>query len=218
MSPSIQVVDSHLQGQGDLYVNSFYTAIVIKRIETVFGSAFDSFTGKVGYSCLHDCGPHGSCRCGLCVKGGNELNCNIPDCAECGSGNFIFFIIILFPMLSAIFLLGLFIVRTLVTSANFHQEDLFAILGYRCCLFNARLFRYRSLPRTLKSFLGRASVLWMLPPLPMIVLSLASAAILFLVFMSSFWKNIEFIYSILPEELFPSDHMMVVAEITLVQS
>ncbi|KAK3797882.1 hypothetical protein RRG08_052481 [Elysia crispata] len=85
VSPSIQVVDSHLQGQGDLYVNSFYTAIVIKRIETVFGSAFDSFTGKVGYSCLHDCGPHGSCRCGLCVKGGNKLNCNIPDCAECGS-------------------------------------------------------------------------------------------------------------------------------------
>ncbi|RUS78299.1 hypothetical protein EGW08_013934 [Elysia chlorotica] len=215
VSPSIKEVNYYIYGHGAPYRNRFYSAIVMNRVESVLRSAVDSFLGKAGYSCLHDCGPHGSCRCGVCVQGGNELNCNIPECEECDRGSFILFIVILFPMLLSLVLLMFFVIRTLVVSANFNQEDLFAILGYRCCLFNAKLFRYRSLPRTLRSVLGRASVLWRLPPLPMVLVSLTVSTILSFLFMMSFLENFKYIYSILPEELFPSDHLMVVAEISL---
>ena len=215
VSSSIQVKDSILYGQGEPFSSRFYTAIVMNRVKSVLKSAFDSFVGKIGYSCLHDCGPHGSCRCGICVRGGNKLNCHIPDCSECSSESFILFFTIIIPIVSTALLMTFYIVRALVISAKFNQEDLFNILGYRCCLFNIGLFRSRTIPRRFKSYLGRVSVLCRLPPIPMIVLTLTVLAFLSLVLYRNFYRNLEFVYSILPEELFPSDHLMIAAEIRI---
>lgn len=213
LSPDIEVIHTDLYGQGRPYYYRCYSSIILRRVMSVLRSAFDSFLGKTGYPCLHDCGPHGSCRCGICVKGGNKLNCDIPDCAECNGHSLILFVLIVFPIVLTLALIGFFIIRTLIMTANFRQEDLFAILGYRCCLFNVGLFRRQSLPRRVKLYLGRASVLLRLPPLPMIAICVITLIFLCLVFLSCFQTNMKFIYAILQEELFPSDHLMVVAKI-----
>ncbi|GFO01929.1 endonuclease/exonuclease/phosphatase family protein [Plakobranchus ocellatus] len=85
VSPSFQVKRTFLSGQGESYRDEFIFSILLSRAKRVLRSGYDSFIGKTGYSCLHDCGPHGSCRCGVCVKGGNQLNCDLPDCFECNS-------------------------------------------------------------------------------------------------------------------------------------
>ncbi|GFS18550.1 endonuclease exonuclease phosphatase [Elysia marginata] len=69
LSPTFKVIRSDLYGHGGPYINSCYSAIIMKRTMSMLRSAFDSFIRRNGYSCLHDCGPHGSCRCGICVRG-----------------------------------------------------------------------------------------------------------------------------------------------------
>ena len=79
-----------LQGAGAAYGARRSREVWWHRAWQALQAASDSYHGKSGFSCLHDCGPHGVCRCGVCVSKGDKDHsdsdrCLLPDCAECSA-------------------------------------------------------------------------------------------------------------------------------------
>lgn len=200
-------------GRGEDYKNDYFFAVVSHRTRKVLKSGYASLRGLSGYSCLHDCGPHGSCRCGVCVNGGNKLNCQIPDCFECAPNMFVKFVLTFIPFCAAFGILIYAIVKLLVISSKFSQEAIEDILGYRCCLFNKRLFHINSMPRRYRSFISKVLSIFHLPPMLLIILSCLTIVILVTAMKFIFSNSIDTIYSILPEEMHHSDHLLVQATV-----
>ncbi|CAL1548175.1 unnamed protein product [Lymnaea stagnalis] len=200
-------------GDGVDYKRHYYLSVLLSRAKAIIKTSFDAFVGKTGYSCLQDCGPHGSCRCGVCVTGGNQHNCNIPDCSECGNNKFIIFILITVPLFTAVSTVFFSIVKILLVSSRFSQQDLWDILGYRCCLFNKQLFLCKAVPRRYKANLSRFLLLCQLPPVLLLLLMSFVIFGLCVSFYLILKDSINLAYAVLPEEMFPSDHLMVLTKL-----
>ena len=210
VSSDIEVMGATLSGNGTTYRHQYKSGIGLHRLQTILSHAALSYQGTSGYSCLHDCGPHGSCRCGICVAIGNEKTCNLPYCGECNGEIYRNYIIV--ACIAIVILLHLFYaaLSILITGANFRGESVFSILGFNCCLCNPDLFRKPKLLTRRSQFL-KIFFKWpffRLPPCYLLVIS--CIAFLFLIFYvkSIFARTLKSVYNVLEEEYFPSDHLM----------
>lgn len=130
-----------------------------------------------------DCGPHGSCRCGVCVKGGDQNNCELPFCQECDAEHYNSFVLI-----------GVLY----TTSVVFILYILVKALLRRCFGRTGRLN-------------SRVLFLCSNRTLGLSVISLMF--VLYFITMLSLGDTLETVNGRIPEEMFPSDHMMVVAKL-----
>jgi hypothetical protein len=215
VSRDITVEDTSKAGNGTDFMKYYYTSVIVNRAKSVLRSSYHAFTRQSGYSCVQDCGPHGSCRCGICVSGGNQNNCNIPDCTECTRTTFLLFLAILIPLIISCLLLFLIILKILIVSAKVKPQDIFDILGYRCCLFNQTLFSWSAVPRRYKSKMNIILYIFKLPPMLVLIFMLASIMFLLSLCLWVFYDGIQLVYFLLPEELFPSDHLIVLTRLSL---
>lgn len=204
-----------LAGNGTDFRNYNYQNVIISRAKTILRTSFDAVFGRSGYSCLQDCGPHGSCRCGICISGGNQNNCNIPDCAECSSLTFISFLALMIPFGICLLVLFFSVLKILIVSTKLRHEDILEIFGYRCCLFNKNLFNFPTVPRKYKMKATKLFYLCKLPPFLLMLIMLILLLLVLLLLRLFFHDNIQLIYSLLPEEMFPSDHLIVFARLRL---
>ncbi|CAG5128239.1 unnamed protein product [Candidula unifasciata] len=215
VSRNITVEDAGLAGNGTNYRKYYYQNVIISRAKTVLRTSFDAFMGRSGYSCLQDCGPHGSCRCGICISGGNQDNCNVPDCVECNSFIFVSFLVFLIPFAICLLVLFFSVLKILIVSTKVGHKDILELCGYRCCLFNKNLFNFPTVPRKYKIKATQLFCLCRLPPVLLLLVMLASLLVLLLLMRWFFHKDIQLIYSLLPEEMFPSDHLIVFTRLRL---
>lgn len=133
VSKHFQIVSSSLLGNGIIYREKFKYNIYWNRLKLVISSSYNSFRGIYGYSCIQDCGPRGSCRCGVCVNIGNDNNCLLIDCDECNSSKFAVVIIFVFIASILIVLTLLAILQLLLTTIRSTSRTF-------CCLCNPRLY------------------------------------------------------------------------------
>ena len=138
---------------------------------------------EVNYTCHIDCGPHGSCRCGVCVGGGNALNCDLYNCRECTPAHyniiqFLYYFLIIYTI-SAIY--SVFCIYAKHTQVKTLRK--FIILP--------RWFGY-------SHFTGYF---------------LVGFVIFYTLIKVGLSDMIALALDRIPEEMFPSDHLMVVSEI-----
>ena len=144
--------------------------------ETAYGPRFK-------YTCHQDCGPHGSCRCGVCVKGGDTNNCELPFCFECDAEHFNNFIL-LFVLYS--------------TTLVFFLYILIKMLIQRCFAKMRRV---------------HARVLFLLSNRTLGIVVVCLMATLYFITMTLLQDTLETVNGRIAEEMFPSDHMMVTASL-----
>ncbi|XP_033744975.1 uncharacterized protein LOC117330650 isoform X2 [Pecten maximus] len=212
----------HLLGNGTFYKTQYHQRIVMYRFSTLLHSSYLSWYGVTGYPCYQDCGPRGYCRCGVCVRGDNSIGktCNLPDCDECSSRVFINTVI--FVILNIFTVIHLFyaVICLLISGADFKGEAVFAILGCNCCLCNPDNFKFVNFnSRKFRIFRGLQK--WppfRLPPYILFFMSMISVISLITVGWWNFEPSLDTIYSIMDEEYFPSDHLMVVAKLEITES
>ena len=186
-----------------MYKLKFSSTIHINRIKSVLRTSLYTLKGMAGYSCMHDCGPRGSCRCGICVKGGNSNNCELPSCNECDGTVFLKVILYVLFLLLMLALTVYAALQVLIVSAKFDAETFFSIMGFTCCLFNPRLYsckRLASRHRLLRVF--------NIPPMFLFVLSLFSLVVTIISHQRIFQESFVSVYNIMEEEFYPSDHLM----------
>ena len=217
------LVSSHLRvdfvsllGNGSRYRDTYEPSIHWSRFTSIVHSSFLSYQGINGYPCLHDCGPHGSCVCGVCKNGGNKDSCSLQHCDICSEELFkklilisLFFIIIIFHLFYSCVLI-------LVVGAGSYSESVFSILGCNCCLCNPKLCMATVRIYSRRHKFLRLCHIWpvfKLPPYMQLFLS-ASSFILFLTYVRS-WLHavLDLTYATMNEEFFPSDHLMLTAEV-----
>ncbi|KAH3893227.1 uncharacterized protein LOC127859717 isoform X1 [Dreissena polymorpha] len=222
--PDRIIVSSHLHvksvrrlGDGSRYRQRYEGAIHWSRFVTVVQSAWLSYHGISGYPCRHDCGPHGSCICGICVAVGNENNCRLPNCEQCNEQTFkrglVIFVIFLF------FFVHLFhsILAILSVGSSSYGDVVYSILGFKCCLFNPKLCETQSKFSRKTNVLLRHCQKWLifrLPPYWQLLLSIVLFICLYIYAKNVLVNVIDITYNILAEEFFPSDHLMVIADVS----
>ena len=217
VSSHFQIESISLIGNGSRYKDVYKSSIHWLRFTSVIQSSFLSYQDVDGYPCLHDCGPHGSCICGVCRSGGNKNSCSLKDCDICSKE--LFQRLILNFILFSIIFIHLFysLVVILVVGAGSYSESLFSILGCNCCLCNPRLCLTTIKLHSRRYRLMRVCQFWpvfRLPPYLQLFLSFGSL-ILFMTYVRS-WLHpvLDLTYATMDEEFFPSDHLMFTAEIT----
>ena len=146
--------------------------------ETAYGPHFK-------YTCHQDCGPHGSCRCGVCVKGGDQNNCELPFCYECDAEHFNNFVLIGVLYATCVVFILYVIVKGLL----------------KRCFGRTRRLNTRVLFLCSNRVLGLAVISLMIS--------------LYFITMSLLGDTLETVNGRIPEEMFPSDHRMVVAKLKL---
>ena len=216
VSTDLQVTSAALSGHGDVYKQQYNSSIYWSRLRIVIQSSWLSYKGVSGYPCRHDCGPHGSCQCGICVAVGNKHDCNLPNCSYCDSQTFSAILGYSVPCVACVLHLLFAVVSVLTVAAGSYGDTVFSILGYKCCLFNPRLFRtYPSQKRAQKllKFCNKWPF-FRLPPCGQLVTSLLLCAMCLFYVRHRFAHVLDLAANILPEELFPSDHLMLTATIT----
>lgn len=216
VEPSIHVKSVQILGNGTRYKRRYSGAVHWSRFISIIQSAYMSYQGVEGYSCLHDCGPHGSCICGVCVAVGNKNGCHLPNCDICNKDvftsivkHFTIFIIVLLHLCYTVL-----IIMTIGT--NSYGDSLYSILGWKCCLFNPRLCKSTSFTVRHKHKLLKVCRLWplfRLPPYVQLFMYTLSLVIIYFYCSQTFHHIIDTTYNVLDEELFPSDHLFVVAKI-----
>ena len=167
----------------------------------------------------HDCGPYASCRCGICVSGGDQNKCYLPDCKECDSSVTFHINLFLFIFLVIVAQLFYSILRVMYTIAMVRPgtNPEFLCFG-KCCLCNSELYTPAlggiANPARQHKVLKILTKVWptlRLPPMALFILTILLLGfyieIVYLYF-DSMWKDA---YSIIPEELYPSDHFMLIA-------
>lgn len=171
--------------------------------------------GKTGYSCLQDCGPHGSCRCGVCIKGGNNNSCLLPDCPECSPMLLMAFLAYIGLFCYLILLTLLASVKILVVASDFKNTSIVAY-GCTCCLCNPLLIRSSTLSS--RHWLGRCLWCLGLRRVPPAYLLLSSTLLIILCILGGgiiFSQSLETLHSLMAEELFPSDHLLLVVNLQI---
>ncbi|XP_064606868.1 uncharacterized protein LOC135471533 [Liolophura sinensis] len=206
-----------LVGSGDAYEKRYHHSIVLDRFWTIVSQAGNSYAGLQGYPCLHDCGPHGSCRCGVCVGGGNTNTCLLPNCKECSST--LFRNLVIYGFMLAICLVHLLYAAVLVLnrSVRRHGRTIRQIFGCNCCLCNPSLYSGMSFPRNVGWRSSKLQRLWpclRMPPMVFFMIFLTFSLLMFYIGKHLvFSEMLNTTYSIMNEELYPSDHLMVIADL-----
>ncbi|XP_041348088.1 uncharacterized protein LOC121367786 [Gigantopelta aegis] len=203
VSYSIDTVNRKLDGNGTMYKLKYSSAIHFNRIKSVIRNSYYTFKGMLGYSCLHDCGPRGSCRCGICVKGGNSNNCELPSCTECDRIVFVKIVLYIFTNLLILALTVFAALQVLIVSAKFNPETFFSILGFTCCLFNPKLYSCKRLASRHRLFR-----LFNIPPMFLFIICMISLVVMIMLHKRIFPASFASINGIMEEEFYPSDHLM----------
>ena len=138
---------------------------------------------RLNYTCHLDCGPRGSCRCGVCVGGGDALNCDLHNCTECTAAHYNIILFMYYFLI--IYLIGVIYLAFCIYAK--HTQ----IRGLRRLILCPRWFGYKHFTAYL--VLGFV-----------IFYSLVKVGLSDMIALS---------LNRIPEEMFPSDHLMVVSEI-----
>ncbi|XP_038061462.1 uncharacterized protein LOC119732137 [Patiria miniata] len=217
-SKSWRVNSCHLLGHGEEYAKMLTLRITWNRLTTLLSAAENAFyPTTTPRGCLHDCGPHGSCRCGICVSGGDKNRCEIPNCPECSADVFRNYLIIkvLFIILVVQFLVSL-VLFVLQCRARRKQalSSGSSSLIFSCCSFGNRYSATPKVPRSRLCMVHLLRFIWpllyMRPSYQLFICSVC-CVLLFVLCFHLFEDALRVIYAVLPEELNPSDHLMVVA-------
>lgn len=171
----------------------------------VLSAAYDSLKGHQGRSCAYDCGPHASCRCGVCVAGGDHNACALPTCNECA------------PNLVGTVAVSLFIIALLIAQIIFAALKVMHGMNYRgrmdgpaslCCLCNPRLYLDQGLRR--RSWLRCG-----LPPMVHFIVAVVLLLFFFQLALYVFKDVADDVTLTIGEEFFPSDHKMLYVELNI---
>ena len=217
VSSSLNVHSVTLLGNGSYYKQRYKALIHFDRFMSILNAAKLSYHGVSGYSCMQDCGPHGSCQCGICVGVGNNQNCDLPNCPICDVETYK--TIRTYCIISVIIILHLFysVVLVLTIGAGSYGNTIHSILGFQCCLFNPDLCKKSVRNFQRKNKFLRLLHIWpifRLPPYVQLLLSSVTLT-LFLLYVRNKLDAIFILsYSTLVEEFFPSDHLMLTAHLT----
>ena len=180
----LKVISAELHGDGKIYQQKYSLQNKWQRLKTAFRMARETALGpRFKYTCHQDCGPHGSCRCGVCIKGGDKSNCELPFCYECDAEHYHSFVFI-----------GLLYAAT----AIFLMYILVKVIILRC---------------TLRTRRSHSRILFLCSNRTFVLALIALFVSLYFITMSSFRDTFETVNGRIPEEMFPSDHMMVVAKL-----
>lgn len=156
------------------------------RLQTMISMAKEQWNGHdIAYSCHIDCGPHGSCRCGVCVGGGNKLNCDLSTCSECRASHYIIAVMLYYSIIT--YAIGVLYVSVGLWAKYTQRRRLNQL--FRCSRWC-----------TLKH---------------LVVFTGAGVAIFYTLVKVSLSGMISSALNWIPEEMFPSDHLMVVSEIKI---
>lgn len=174
-------------GSGQDYKRDYTKQLHLARLHTIYQSAKHQLEGQLYESaCLWDCGPHGICRCGICVQK-REDDCSESFCSSCGPARlryYQFLQMTFFVALSLLlFSLGVCISRPICISLK----------SAFCSKLQRSVF-------TRKSF---------------IFLTAITMIAVYLFFKWNYSDVLELVDSQIPEEFYPSDHLMVVARVTI---
>ncbi|KAK6177334.1 hypothetical protein SNE40_015455 [Patella caerulea] len=205
-SHTYHVEETWLSGDGQIYKDHYNNSILYHRFKVLIKNAYENYRGQMGYSCVHDCGPNGSCRCGNCVKGDNR---DCDSCLECNGPMFIYFIIYSMVLLLCILILLYSVVKILIIAARYNQDNIYSIMGIKCCLFNTELYDYQLIPRQYRRY-SRWRICQVFKIPPAILMFITVILCIFLVWFGRrmFISSLNNIYSVMNEEYFPSDHLM----------
>ncbi|CAI9721317.1 Hypothetical predicted protein [Octopus vulgaris] len=202
VSKSFKILSCNLHGNGNFYKKKYKTLIFWHRFQRVIKSAYEAFQGFSGYSCTQDCGPHGSCRCGVCVNIGNQKDCLLIDCSECNSFMFLLFILLtLFAcLLSSVTVLALILfLFSRISVRTFH------------CLYSVKLYfntRAYSRLRILYRFFP-----FIKAPLPFLLVCIVTNLVFYTVITFIFSGTLQTIFRVMAEEFYPSDHLMISSQL-----
>lgn len=159
----------------------------VSRFNTITQMSKNRWQGdkEFQYTCHIDCGPHGSCRCGVCVGGGDAFNCDLDECTECTSLHYHIIVMLRYTFTS--FLVGVAYLSFCLVAK--HSK----LKAVRSLIFCPRWFAYRHL-----------------------TLYLSIGFVLFYsVVKFGLSDVIRLVFDRIPEELYASDHLMVVSEIKI---
>lgn len=217
LSSSLSVHSTQLLGNGSRYKQRYTASIHWERFISIIKAAKLSYDGVSGYSCTQDCGPSGSCQCAVCVAVGNKKDCNLPDCDVCGAE--LYTRLVRYSIVSVIILFHVFyaIITVLTVGAGSYGNTMYSILGFNCCLLNPDLCKKNvfSFRRKYKwARLLQAWPLFQLPPYIQLVFSILLLAGFYIYVRNKLGAVITLAYNTLEEEFFPSDHLMLTANIT----
>ncbi|XP_068714606.1 uncharacterized protein [Montipora foliosa] len=179
-----QVISAELHGDGKVYQQKYSLQNKWQRLKTTFRVARETALGpRYKYTCYQDCGPHGSCRCGICVTGGDHRNCKLPICRECDFEHYQSFIFIglLYSATGAFLLYSL--VKTIIL---------------KCVLRTGR---------------AHHRILFLCSNRTFVVALVALLVSLYFITIWSLGDTIAAVNGQLTEEMFPSDHLMIAAKL-----
>lgn len=211
MDKKFSIRNTRLAGNGTLLNPSHHNSVVFSRFKSLLYSAYLARVPVAGHTCLQDCGPNGSCRCGMCVSGDDKNNCLLNECSECDSNTFFYFLIFSISFLIVLLHLMLSVVLILVTASHFEGHAIFSILGCNCCLCNPQLFVTRKVRRHMFFRCCYRWPLFNVPPFFLFVLSVVALILLLFIMKKFFKSSLATINSIMTEEYYPSDHLLLTA-------
>ena len=185
--PDLKVDSAFKLGRGWDYRKNYMKHLHLARLHAIYKSAQRQLDGNIyESSCYWDCGPHGICRCGICVTKRDD-ECDESYCSFCGPARLRYYqflqALFISALVSFLFSLGVCISRLLC--GNMKSKF--------CTRLQRSLF-------TNKYF---------------ILLTAISMIVLYTYFKWNYSDVLELVDSQITEELYPSDHMMVVARVSL---
>ncbi|XP_071510406.1 uncharacterized protein [Diadema antillarum] len=211
-----RVVGTKLRGWGEEYAVNYKRQVILARRAAVIEAARRTYYGEVGGDCGYDCGPHGSCRCGVCIAGGNKNFCSLPNCRECSVGSYRRYLLAraIFAFFCLQLLLALVqIVLAMIRGSTLGHQG--SSMTRTCPLLplapswrHLRHLHFASCLRTVTSSCRN---------LALVNLTVSLLGLLVLSMLSRTWflEALHLIEDVLPEELNPSDHLLVSSELIL---
>ena len=188
MSKSDFKIDSVFKlGRGWNYRRDYMKRLHLARLHAIYKSAQRQLEGHLyESSCLWDCGPHGICRCGICVTK-REDDCDESYCSFCGPARLRYY-----QFLQALFIAAL---------------SLF--------LFSLGVCISRPLCVDLRSNFCTKLQRSVFPNKYFILLTAISMLVVYFFFKWNYSDVLELVDSQIAEELYPSDHLMVIARVSM---
>ncbi len=206
-------MEAKLIGDGKVYQNRFYYHMWWNRVENALYAAWAAHQGYIGRSCIYDCGPHASCRCGVCVSGGDDKSCLLPHCDECTPFTFQWIVIVFVVFILLIGQLIYALLRVMHAMNRNTQDRMTGLLGFQCCLCDPRLYSTLSITKR-RPIMHRMLYCRRIPAMLLVILTVLGLFFVMEAALLIFADLFNDINSVLPEELFPSDHLMLVVQIT----
>ncbi|XP_011660953.2 uncharacterized protein LOC100889507 [Strongylocentrotus purpuratus] len=213
-----KVSSAELDGYGNIYAKKYQRYITSARRKAIIEAGRRTYYRESGGDCLHDCGPSGSCQCGVCVRGGDGHSCSVPDCEACSADLYRLYCIV--RIVFGAFTLQLFVgliqtVLAVTQGGSVHRHKSLA----RFCQLplsvtppSWRHVRHLHLASWVRTVLSSCR------NLALVNLSISLLGMFSLVVLSQSWfeEPLRLLESSLPEEFNPSDHLMVIAELQFI--